>query len=78
MAVSEVITLRVDREIKRKMEALGPDLNWSEEVRFLLLKRLRQLARERALKLSAEANRGLPALPRGTVAKMIREDRDAR
>jgi len=50
----------------------------TEELRKLLDKRLRQLAREKARSLSEEAMRGLPPVPRGTSARLIREDRDAR
>ncbi|HLF06537.1 MAG TPA: hypothetical protein VI893_05095 [Thermoplasmata archaeon] len=78
MAVSEMVTLRIPPDKKRMMEQLGPDLNWSEELRKLLDKRLRQLAREKARSLSEEAMRGLPPVPRGTSARLIREDRDAR
>ncbi len=76
--MASVITVRVPDGLRRDMDSLGEGINWSEEVRRLLEKRVRQLAYERAKKLFHEAASGLPALPRGTVAKSIREDRDAR
>jgi len=75
--VSEVISVRVRRELKRGLEELGID--YAEEIRRFLeelvaRERLRRvLDRARALRRELEGEVGL--LP--SSAELIREDRDA-
>jgi hypothetical protein len=75
--VSEVISVRVRRELKRELEELGID--YAEEIRRFLeelvaRERLRRvLDRARALRRELEGEVGL--LP--SSAELIREDRDA-
>ncbi|AEA12194.1 MAG: antitoxin [Thermoproteus sp.] len=74
--MSEVISIRVRRELKRALEELGID--YAEEVRRfleqLVARERRRRALERARSLREAVEREAGALPH--VAELIREDRD--
>ena len=74
---SVTVTFRVPRELKERMDRLRGRVNWSEEVRRFLEKRVRELEQEAALEELEQLIRRLPQAPRGTAAAMVREDRDS-
>jgi hypothetical protein len=75
--MATVFTVRIPDALKREMERFDEGINWSEEVRRLLEKRVRQLANLRSREIFEEVAQGRPPVPRGTAARLIREDRDA-
>jgi len=75
--MSVVISLRVPRKLKEKMDLLKDSVNWSEEVRRFLEKRVEELYRLRVLSEVRKVIEQLPEVPRGTVTRYVREDRDS-
>jgi len=76
VVLSVVISIRIPRRLKEKMDSLG-DVNWSEEVRRFLEKRVEELRRRKVLEEVRRVIEQLPEVPRGTVTRYVREDRDS-
>lgn len=72
-----VVSVRVPRDLKRRMDALRPYVNWSEEIRRFLEERVRELERLRVIEEVEELIKTLPEVPRGTAPSYVREDRDS-
>ena len=75
--MSEVLSIRVPRGLKRRMEALRGTVDWRSEIVKFLEERVRYYERLQALKEVEELLEGHPELPRGTAAASVREDRDS-
>ncbi len=76
--MSEVLSIRVPRELKRRLEALKGEVDWRSEIIRFLEERVAYYERLRALRELEEALASHPELPRGTAARLVREDRDSR
>ena len=75
--MSVTVSFRIPRELKRKMDELRGIINWSEEVRRFIERRIREYEQMKAIEELESIIRALPTLPRGTVVKFVREDRDS-
>lgn len=67
-------SVRIPKEIREKMEKLK-DVNWQEEIRKMIIERVRREAKKRLLE---EARKLRMDMKSSKVTEMIREDRDAR
>ncbi len=76
-AVSTVISVRIPKKLKEKMDALKDAVNWSEEIRKFLEKRVEELHRRKILEEIRRILEEIPETPKGTAAKYVREDRDS-
>ena len=74
--MSVVISFRIPKKLKERMDALRDRVNWSEEVRRFIEERVRVLEQVKAIEELEEVIRSLPKVPRGTTIKYVREDRD--
>lgn len=71
------VTIRVDDELKRKMEAVK--INWSEYLRDAIRWRIElEERREAARRLLQGLRSGRPAVPKGFISEAVREAREAR
>ena len=75
--MSVTVSFRVPRELKERMDRLRDRVNWSEEVRRFLERRVRELEQALAIEELENLIKRLPQVPRGTVAGYVREDRDS-
>ncbi|MGQ4891328.1 MAG: hypothetical protein ACP6IP_02460 [Candidatus Njordarchaeia archaeon] len=75
--MSTVFSFRVPRELKKKMDKFKGKVKWSKEIREFIERRLEELAREEALEKVDKIIEKLPTLEKGTVSKLVREDRDS-
>jgi len=75
--MSVVISVRIPRELKEKMNSLRDVVNWSEEIRRFLEKRVKELYREEVLREVRRVIEMLPEVPKDTVTGYVREDRDS-
>jgi predicted DNA-binding protein len=75
--LSVTVSFRIPRELKEKMDRLRGYVNWSEEVRRFLERRVRELEQAIAIEELERVIRELPETPRGTAARYVREDRDS-
>ena len=74
--MSVVVSFRIPKKLKERMDALRDIVNWSEEVRRFIEERVRMLEQVKAIEELEENIRKLPKVPRGTTVKYVREDRD--
>ncbi|RLE58736.1 MAG: CopG family transcriptional regulator [Thermoprotei archaeon] len=72
-----VISVRIPRELKEKMDSLRGVVNWSEEIRRFIERRIREVEQERAIEELEELIRKLPVMPKGYIVRYVREDRDS-
>ena len=75
--VGDVISIRVPPEIKREMDRLRGEVNWSEEIRKFIKSKIEEYKRRRVLKEVVAYIQTLPTAPRGTAERLLREDRDS-
>jgi antitoxin CcdA len=74
--VSSVITVRVDRETKKKIKKHG--INVSDTVRKALEREIMKREEEDLQRALDEAGRILRKIPEKDIVRMIRESRDER
>ncbi len=74
--MSVVISVRIPRELKEKMDKLK-HINWSEEIREFIRRKIEEYEIREALKRVEEHLQGVPELPPGTIAKWVRSDRES-
>jgi metal-responsive CopG/Arc/MetJ family transcriptional regulator len=72
-----VICIRIPKELKEEMDKLRGVVNWSEEIRRFIEKKIEEIEQERALKEFEEIIKTIPKLPPEEVIKLVREDRDS-
>ncbi len=75
--MSVVISVRIPRKLKEEMDRLSTEVNWSEEIRRFLEARVEELKRVKVLREVRRVIEKLPEVPRGTVTRYVREDRDS-
>jgi len=75
--LSTVISVRISKKLKEKMDELKDMVNWSEEIRKFLEKRVEELHRRKVLEEIRKVLEKIPESPKGTAAKYVREDRDS-
>ena len=75
--VGGVISIRVPPEIKREMDELKGEVNWSEEIREFIKKKIKEYKKKKALQEVVAYIQTLPEAPKGVAQKLVREDRDS-
>ncbi len=75
--MSEVVSFKVPRDVKRKMMKYRDRVNWAEELRRFLISRVEELERRENLERVVEGLRKTGSVPRGFSAGSVREDRDS-
>ncbi len=78
LQLSVTISIRVPKELKKKMDELRSTINWSEEIRRYLERRIKEYEQLKAIEELEKIVESLPSCPRGTAAKYVRDDRDSR
>ncbi len=69
-----VITIRIDKEVKKKMKALK-GINWSQVIREAILKKIEVEERKEVLKKIDELTKSVKPVSEGELVRWIREDR---
>jgi hypothetical protein len=70
------LSVRLPDQLKKGMENLRDRVNWNEEIREFIRRKIEE-ERKRALLQELEARlMQLPRAPRGTASRLVREDRD--
>ncbi|WP_054856766.1 hypothetical protein [Vulcanisaeta sp. JCM 16159] len=76
--MSSVVSFKVRREIKEKMERFKDRVNWAEELRRFVEERIRELEAEENIKRVVEELEKIPiSVPRGFSVSSVREDRNS-
>jgi hypothetical protein len=76
MSTSSVYSLRLPDNICQLMKNMD-DVNWSDEIRKIVEKTVKERAMDRLMARAEERGKRLKKIDK-SVAEMIREDRDAR
>lgn len=69
-----VITIRIDKEVKRRMRAIK-GVNWSQVVREAILKRIEIEERKEVVRRINELTRLVKPVSQGELVRWVREDR---
>ena len=70
------ISIRIPKTLKDKMDKFS-EINWSELIRKFIEEKITQLELEETLRRIEEHLKEVPELPRGTVVRWIRSDRES-
>jgi len=73
-----VVSVKVPSQVKEDMQRVKDSVKWSEEIRKFILEKLEEERRKEGIKNAEEALSGVRKLPKGSAARLIREDRDSR
>jgi len=75
--MNDVITVRLPPELKREITKLKDKINWSEEIRNFIRKKVEEYKKQEAIKEVVEYIEKLPDGPEGAIQKLVRENRDS-
>jgi len=71
----DVVSFRVPRELKKAMKEV--DINWSEEIRKFIEKKIKEFEKKRVLDEIDAMLANVPEARKGTTKSYVREDRDS-
>jgi metal-responsive CopG/Arc/MetJ family transcriptional regulator len=77
MGSGSVVSVRVPPEVKREMDELRDEINWSEEIREFIKRKIQEYRKRKALQELVSYIQTLPEAPKGTAQKLVRDDRDS-
>jgi hypothetical protein len=78
LGLSVVVSFKVRREVKERMDRFRDRVDWAEELRRFVEERLRELEAEENLQRVMEELEKLDIhTPKGFAAASVREDRDS-
>jgi len=76
--MSAVVSFKVKREVKERMERFKDRVNWGEELRRFVEDRLREVEAEENLERVVSRLERVPGgVPKGFSVRSVREDRDS-
>jgi hypothetical protein len=75
--VSTVLSIRISKDVKRRMDELRDVVDWNDEIKRFLEARVDELYRRKIVEEVRRVVELLPEMPRGSVTKYVREDRDS-
>jgi hypothetical protein len=75
--VSTVLSVRISKDVKRRMDELRDVVDWNDEIKRFLEARVDELYRRKIIEEVRRVVELLPEMPRGSVTKYVREDRDS-
>jgi len=75
--LSVTVSFRIPKELKKKMDELRGTINWSEEIRKFIERKIISIEQLKAINELEKLIESLPISPKGTGAKYVREDRDS-
>ena len=75
--MSQVISIRVPEETRNEMKKLRRFINWNQEIRAFIQKRVDDKKKDDVLASVTESLKNNPVLPSGSAAQFVRTDRDS-
>ena len=73
-----VVSFKVRKDVKERMEKYKDRVNWAEELRMFVESRLREIEAEENIRKVVEELEKLPVeSPKGFSSSSVREDRDS-
>ncbi|MEM2191499.1 MAG: hypothetical protein QW540_08745 [Archaeoglobaceae archaeon] len=75
--MESVVSFKVNRKLKEKMESLGHEINWPEELRKFVETKIREIEAKKGKERTAmRLESAAWFVPDGFSAKIVRENRD--
>ena len=71
-----VVSVKVPKWVREKMKVYGEVVEWPEEIRKLIIAKIEELERIRAVEKAIKLLEAIPPAPKGTAEALVREDRD--
>jgi hypothetical protein len=75
--VSTVLSIRISKDVKRRMDELRDVVDWNDKIKRFLEARVDELYRRKIIEEVRRVVELLPEMPRGSITKYVREDRDS-
>jgi len=73
-----VVSFKVNREIKERMEKLKDKINWAEELRRFVVKKIREIEAREHMEVVVKELEEIPVnAPQGFSKASVRGDRDS-
>lgn len=72
-----VVSVKVSDEMKEDMEKRKKKINWAEEIRKFISGKLEEERRRENIRKADKILINTRRLPKGTMAKLVREDRES-
>jgi len=74
--MNQVISIRIPEQTRSEMKKLRRFINWNQEIRDFIKKRIDDKKKDDILASVTELLNKIPALPSGSAAQLVRADRD--
>ena len=74
--MNQIISIRVPEETRCEMKKLRRFINWNQEIRAFIQKRVDDKKKDDVLASVTELLKKTPTLPSGSAAQLVRTDRD--
>ena len=74
--MNQVISIRIPEQTRSEMKKLRRYINWNQEIRDFIKKRIDDKKKDDILASVTELLNKIPALPSGSAAQLVRADRD--
>jgi hypothetical protein len=74
--MNQVISIRIPEQTRSEMKKLRRFINWNQEIRDFIKKRIDDKKKDDVLASVTELLKKIPALPSGSAAQLVRADRD--
>jgi len=74
--MNQVISIRIPEQTRSEMKKLRRFINWNQEIRDFIKKRIDDKKKDDVLASVTERLKKIPALPSGSAAQLVRADRD--
>jgi hypothetical protein len=75
--MNQVISIRVPEETRSEMKKLRRFINWNQEIRAFIQKRVDDKRKDDVLASVTELLKKNPAVSSGSAAQLVRTDRDS-
>lgn len=75
--MSSVVSIRVSEELRGEMDRFRDRICWNDEIRDFVQARVDEQIRQEAINHLVSYVETLPGVPKGTAARLVREDRDS-
>ena len=75
--MTKVMSFKVPKHVKRRMKKSKPYVNWSDELRRLLIRCLEEIERELTFEKVIKCLKQTGSVPKGFSTRSVRKDRDS-
>lgn len=72
-----VVSVKVPREVKVKMDGLKGLVDWPKEIREFIVRKIEEFERVRNVEVVENLLKNMPIQPKGSISRLVREDRES-